>query len=810
MRRVLSVSLGIIPILLFGMVGCGDDDSGNNNTAQEICANGLDDDGDGLIDCFDPNCYTNPVCANNTETLCADGVDNDSDGYTDCLDSDCLNDPACQNVETNCSDNVDNDNDGDTDCDDSDCANAAACQPVETQCDDGFDNDQDGDTDCADSDCASQSYCETTESTCDDEFDNDGDGDIDCADSDCASDNICETTESTCDDEFDNDGDGAVDCADSDCSSETYCETTETICDDDFDNDGDGDIDCDDSDCTDDASCIGPETNCNNGQDDDQDGAVDCADSDCASQAYCETTESTCDDLFDNDGDGDVDCADSDCSGDTICESPETTCDDQFDNDGDGDIDCLDSDCSSDSACQSETNCNDGIDNDGDNDVDCADSDCSGETYCETTETTCNDAFDNDGDGDVDCADSDCNSYAACSTGTVGDPCTQASDCSGISANAGCLVEYGLGFPSGYCAEACDTSSPSCTEADTTCATLVSGYDFCFQNCTLANPTECRAGYSCVDDGDSDGEGVCIPECTADNQCTETNQCDTQYGFCVWGDVVVDGEAVTNDNNSNGMADPGETFDLAFDALNDGEGIANGPISVTVTVNSTNTTVTGSVNVTPPSNTTCSTGDLAAGASATCNPWSIHIPAGANAGERLDFDVHFTGANDSWDDTISLIIGSSYMSLLTPLDPQGDNNSAPCDIKDYQYYEDSGTLYMRWVFYSACTIDAGTYFDLILGDETNDIILGLYNTGSAMAEYAYDVNNSTQITPTPTSFQATPMSGSTDHLDFQVDISDIPVLDTTNSYLYSYLAYAGPSTSYDDFAPDTTYAVMTW
>ena len=33
--------------------------------AQEICNNGIDDDADGFIDCFDSKCASNPVCNGN-------------------------------------------------------------------------------------------------------------------------------------------------------------------------------------------------------------------------------------------------------------------------------------------------------------------------------------------------------------------------------------------------------------------------------------------------------------------------------------------------------------------------------------------------------------------------------------------------------------------------------------------------------------------------------------------------------------------------------------------------------------------------
>ncbi len=40
---------------------CGDDDGGGDDA--EICGNNLDDDGDGLTDCLDPDCTNDPYCA---------------------------------------------------------------------------------------------------------------------------------------------------------------------------------------------------------------------------------------------------------------------------------------------------------------------------------------------------------------------------------------------------------------------------------------------------------------------------------------------------------------------------------------------------------------------------------------------------------------------------------------------------------------------------------------------------------------------------------------------------------------------------
>lgn len=56
----------------------------------EDCSNGIDDDGDGLTDCEDPECCGRDECAPcDNEEICADGIDNDGDGYIDEEDYDC-------------------------------------------------------------------------------------------------------------------------------------------------------------------------------------------------------------------------------------------------------------------------------------------------------------------------------------------------------------------------------------------------------------------------------------------------------------------------------------------------------------------------------------------------------------------------------------------------------------------------------------------------------------------------------------------------------------------------------------------------
>ena len=98
------------------------------------CNDGIDNDGDGLVDLKDPGCanaedndeYNEPP---QTTTQCSDGVDNDGDGLVDLIDPGCAN--AEDNDETDnptqtiqCNDGVDNDGDGLIDLADPDCENA--------------------------------------------------------------------------------------------------------------------------------------------------------------------------------------------------------------------------------------------------------------------------------------------------------------------------------------------------------------------------------------------------------------------------------------------------------------------------------------------------------------------------------------------------------------------------------------------------------------------------------------------------------------------------------------------------------------
>ena len=73
-----------------------EEEGGESPAVFEDCVNGSDDDGDGLVDCEDPECAATGACS---EGDCGDGVDNDNDGLADCDDNDCEWADAC-NVES--------------------------------------------------------------------------------------------------------------------------------------------------------------------------------------------------------------------------------------------------------------------------------------------------------------------------------------------------------------------------------------------------------------------------------------------------------------------------------------------------------------------------------------------------------------------------------------------------------------------------------------------------------------------------------------------------------------------------------------
>ncbi|MBN2361175.1 MAG: VWA domain-containing protein [Deltaproteobacteria bacterium] len=119
-------------------------------STQAVCGDGVDNDGDGLIDFpADPGCES-PLdgSEDNPPPACSDGVDNDGDLLIDWPADPSCADPMDDTESGNpaCSDSVDNDGDGLTDYPaDPDCSSADDTSELPlAACQDGTDNDGDG------------------------------------------------------------------------------------------------------------------------------------------------------------------------------------------------------------------------------------------------------------------------------------------------------------------------------------------------------------------------------------------------------------------------------------------------------------------------------------------------------------------------------------------------------------------------------------------------------------------------------------------------------------------------------------------
>jgi hypothetical protein len=210
------------------------------------CSDGVDNDGDTLIDSSDRGCTSATDDSEAGEPRCADTLDNDSDGRTDYpADTGCSSasdDSEAPNPQ--CSDAVDNDGDTLIDSADRGCTDAYdESEAGEPRCADTLDNDSDGRTDYpADPGCSSAlDDSEAPNPQCSDGVDNDGDTLIDSADRGCTdARDESEAGEPQCADTRDNDGDGKTDFpADPDCESLSDDSESSPV----LDSDGDGVVD---------------------------------------------------------------------------------------------------------------------------------------------------------------------------------------------------------------------------------------------------------------------------------------------------------------------------------------------------------------------------------------------------------------------------------------------------------------------------------------------------------------------------------------------------------------------------------------
>jgi len=126
--------LGLMAAGFFALTAC----DGSGGTKTEICDNEVDDTGNGLTDCDDPDCENFSACQ---ETDPCQTVD-------DCDDPQCYDETVCQNI---CL----------TDCSHPACTNHANCQSTDDEiCDNQIDDDENGFTDCEDAACANDPACQ--------------------------------------------------------------------------------------------------------------------------------------------------------------------------------------------------------------------------------------------------------------------------------------------------------------------------------------------------------------------------------------------------------------------------------------------------------------------------------------------------------------------------------------------------------------------------------------------------------------------------------------------------------------------------
>ncbi len=220
---------------------------------DDTCQNGVDDDGDGLVDGDDPDC-AGEGASEALRQSCRDGLDNDGDGVVDLEDPDCqapetaeggdLSGPRCPSV-SECADGADNDEDGLTDLDDPDCGADAelcddrGCVPAALRvawerplgevpaCGNGLDDDGDGLVDRFDPGCAHEADTDeadpaTERSTCGNDVDDDGDGAVDegCTGDPTTGPGLPEEVAdgAPCQNGVDDDADGLVDAEDPGCN----------------------------------------------------------------------------------------------------------------------------------------------------------------------------------------------------------------------------------------------------------------------------------------------------------------------------------------------------------------------------------------------------------------------------------------------------------------------------------------------------------------------------------------------------------------------------------------------------------------
>ncbi|MBU1242877.1 hypothetical protein KJ612_06725 [Myxococcota bacterium] len=273
--------------------------------------------------------------------------------------------------------------------------------------------------------------------------------------------------------------------------------------------------------------------------------------------------------------------------------------------------------------------------------------------------------------------------------------------------------------------------------------------------------------------------------------------------------LVVSNMAINDaSGNNDGYADPAEDVNVTFDVENIGSLLATGPISVAVNVDASST-VTNAI-LTAPGNTQCTATDLAAGALAACTQWGLAVPAGAANGQTIVLNFIFTdGAANQWTEQKTITVGpASYASILTALDPAGDNGNYACDLRDVLAYVDaSNVLNVKMTFHAACNLTG--IHDVYLSDGTTLLTLTLEENAKAIWSTA---SGAWAATTNPASFTITPLSGSTSEVVYSIPVSAIPDLTLTGNSIEMFAAVIASwsEADYNDYAPDSPAGDMPW
>lgn len=285
MMSIFARSLVLIFALALGLGSCDPDESvdtpANEGSQPGDCADGDDNDTDGLSDCDDDGCADSADCAGDDDSAGDDddsagddddgagdddsvGDDDDSAAADDDDDSSGDDDDVPPPPSEDCGNKEDDDADGAVDCADSDCDSYPPCfggecgVEVDTEdqgCGDGVDGDCDGFVDCEDvddccfytdpgQDCESSSFCGSGDDDSNGD-DDDSSGFPPCCDTQTCADNVAECggdPDNVCEQQGmpwqgDQAGDGPDHCAD---FSEAACPS----CYDGVDGDNDGGADC--------------------------------------------------------------------------------------------------------------------------------------------------------------------------------------------------------------------------------------------------------------------------------------------------------------------------------------------------------------------------------------------------------------------------------------------------------------------------------------------------------------------------------------------------------------------------------------